>query len=107
MKFVFLFQIVHFLYVIMVFYKHLIVFMVWKSWQRASCLGRRPTINPSETLSFLETEPDFLSSRPEPEVFGGRFYRHVRHPSPDGLAEVFHYFTVFNFSIGVSYSLIL
>ncbi|WCJ21917.1 RING/U-box superfamily protein [Euphorbia peplus] len=62
--------------------------------ERASCLGRRASVNP-ETVSFLdteaetetETEPVFLSSRPEPEVFGSRYYRHVRHPSPDGLAE--------------------
>ncbi|XP_065860762.1 uncharacterized protein [Euphorbia lathyris] len=56
--------------------------------ERASCLGRRASVNP-ETVSFLDTEPEpaFLSSRPEPEVFGSRYYRHVRHPSPDGLAE--------------------
>lgn len=41
-----------------------------------------------ETVSFLDSEPDFVTSRPESEVFGGRCYRHVRHPSPEGLAEV-------------------
>ncbi|KDP35178.1 hypothetical protein JCGZ_10712 [Jatropha curcas] len=55
--------------------------------ERAFCLGRRATVNP-ETLSFLDTDPAFVSSRPEPEVFGSRYYRHVRHPSPDGLAEI-------------------
>ncbi|KAF2325769.1 hypothetical protein GH714_039496 [Hevea brasiliensis] len=55
--------------------------------ERASCLGRRATVNP-ETLSFLDTDPAFVTSRPGPEVFGSRYYRHVRHPSPDGLAEM-------------------
>ncbi|KAJ9174005.1 hypothetical protein P3X46_017080 [Hevea brasiliensis] len=55
--------------------------------ERASCLGRRATVNP-ETFSFLDTDPAFVTSRPEPEVLGSRYYRHVRHPSPDGLAEI-------------------
>ncbi|XP_050237127.1 E3 ubiquitin-protein ligase MBR2-like [Mercurialis annua] len=55
--------------------------------ERASCLGRRAAANP-DTLSFLDSEPAFLSSRPEPEVFGSRYHRHVRHPSPEGLAEI-------------------
>ncbi|OAY50408.1 uncharacterized protein LOC110614318 [Manihot esculenta] len=55
--------------------------------ERASCLGRRATVNP-ETLSFLDTDPVFVTSHPEPRVFGRRYYRHVRHPSPDGLAEM-------------------
>ncbi|XP_021810887.1 uncharacterized protein LOC110754158 [Prunus avium] len=50
------------------------------------CLARR-TVSP-ETVSFLDSEPDFVTSRPESEVFGGRCYRHVRHPSPEGLAEI-------------------
>lgn len=44
-------------------------------------------MNP-ETLPFLDTDAAFVASYPESEVFGSRYYRHVRHPSPDGLAEV-------------------
>ncbi|KAG6752906.1 hypothetical protein POTOM_042946 [Populus tomentosa] len=51
------------------------------------CIVRRAAVNP-ETLSFLDTDPAFITSRPEPEVFGTRYYRHIRHPSPDGLAEI-------------------
>ncbi|XVF50613.1 hypothetical protein PTKIN_Ptkin04bG0115600 [Pterospermum kingtungense] len=53
-----------------------------------SCIARR-TVNP-ETLSFLDSDSAFISTRPEPNFFGvgGRYYRHVRHPSPDGLAEI-------------------
>ena len=54
--------------------------------QRASCLGRRAAVNP-ETLSFLDTDSVFVTSRPEAELFGSRYYRHVRHPSPDGLGD--------------------
>lgn len=50
-------------------------------------MARRAAVNP-ETLSFLDTDPAFVTSRSEPEVFGTRYYRHVRHPSPDGFAEV-------------------
>ncbi|XWS50769.1 hypothetical protein CRYUN_Cryun12cG0116200 [Craigia yunnanensis] len=51
-----------------------------------SCLARR-TVNP-ETLSFLDSDSAFISTRPEPDFFGARYYRHVRHPSPEGLAEI-------------------
>ncbi|KAM1129652.1 hypothetical protein ACFX13_040130 [Malus domestica] len=50
------------------------------------CFARR-NVSP-ETISFLDSEPDFVSSRPESEVFGSRCFRHVRHPSPEGLAEI-------------------
>ncbi|XP_062026495.1 uncharacterized protein LOC133742830 isoform X2 [Rosa rugosa] len=50
------------------------------------CLARR-TVNP-DTISFLDSEPEFLLSRPGSEVFGSRCYRHVRHASPEGLAEI-------------------
>lgn len=54
-------------------------------WQR-SCVTRR-TVNP-ETFSFLDSDSAFISTRPESNFFGARYCRHVRHPSPDGLAEV-------------------
>lgn len=56
-----------------------------KSWQRP-CLGRR-AVNP-EPISFLDSDSDYVSSRPGLEVFGTRYYRHARHPSPEGFAEV-------------------
>uniref|UniRef100_A0A2P2KB25 RING-type E3 ubiquitin transferase n=1 Tax=Rhizophora mucronata TaxID=61149 RepID=A0A2P2KB25_RHIMU len=55
--------------------------------ERSSCLTRRAAVNP-ETLSFLDTDPAFPPPRLEPEVFGTRYYRHLRHPSPDGFAEI-------------------
>ncbi|XWS60971.1 hypothetical protein CRYUN_Cryun07bG0085000 [Craigia yunnanensis] len=51
-----------------------------------SSIARR-TLNP-ETLSFLDSDSAFISTRPEPDFFGARYYRHVRHPSPEGLAEI-------------------
>ncbi|KAH7549361.1 hypothetical protein JRO89_XS13G0019800 [Xanthoceras sorbifolium] len=54
--------------------------------ERSSCLARR-TVNP-ESLSFLDSDFPSVPPRPELDVFGPRYYRHVRHPSPDGLAEV-------------------
>lgn len=57
----------------------------YSCWQR-SCLARRTVI--PEPTSFFDTEPDFLSERSASEDFGARYYRHVRHPSPEGLAEV-------------------
>ncbi|XVF11372.1 hypothetical protein REPUB_Repub08aG0022300 [Reevesia pubescens] len=51
-----------------------------------SCTARR-TENP-ETLSFLDSDSAFISTRPEPDFLGSRYYRHVRHPSPEGLAEI-------------------
>ncbi|KAG6672936.1 hypothetical protein I3842_16G084100 [Carya illinoinensis] len=50
------------------------------------CLSRR-TVNP-EPISFLDSDPDYVSRLPGPEVFGSRYYRHARHPSPEGLAEI-------------------
>ena len=41
-----------------------------------------------EAPLFLDTDPGFVTSFPEQEVFGTRYYRHIRHPSPDGLARV-------------------
>ncbi|KAM6569232.1 hypothetical protein CsatB_017217 [Cannabis sativa] len=49
-----------------------------------SCTARR-TVTPEP--SFFDSEPDFLLERPGSEVFGARYFRHVRHPSPEGLAE--------------------
>ncbi|XVE58753.1 hypothetical protein DITRI_Ditri04bG0194400 [Diplodiscus trichospermus] len=51
-----------------------------------SCVARR-TVNP-ETLSFLDSDSAFISTHPESNPFGARYYRHVRHPSPEGLAEI-------------------
>ncbi|KAL5142902.1 E3 ubiquitin-protein ligase MBR1 [Glycine soja] len=54
--------------------------------ERSSYFGRR-TVKP-ESFSFLDDEPDIFAARPGLEPFGtARFYRHVPHPSPDGLAE--------------------
>lgn len=50
-----------------------------------SCLGRRTTVNP-ESLLFLDSDSDIPTAR-SLEVSRSRYYRHVRHPSPDGLAE--------------------
>ncbi|KAM6593574.1 uncharacterized protein LOC133029084 [Cannabis sativa] len=50
-----------------------------------SCTARR-TVTPEP--SFFDSEPDFLLERPGSEVFGARYFRHVRHPSPEGLAEI-------------------
>ncbi|MBA0604457.1 hypothetical protein Godav_017116, partial [Gossypium davidsonii] len=57
-----------------------------------SYIARR-TVNP-ETLSFLDSDSAFISSRPEPDFFGSRYYRHARHPSPEGLAEVCPHLTL-------------
>ncbi|KAJ7975164.1 RING/U-box superfamily protein [Quillaja saponaria] len=55
--------------------------------ERPPCLGRR-TVNP-ETISFLDSDPDFLTTRVGSEVFGtSNYYHHVRHPSSEGLAEI-------------------
>ncbi|XVF53863.1 hypothetical protein PTKIN_Ptkin05aG0133400 [Pterospermum kingtungense] len=48
-----------------------------------SCLTRG-TLNP-ETLSFLDSDSAFISTRPEPHFFGARYYRHV---PPDDFAEI-------------------
>lgn len=54
--------------------------------QRSSHGGRR-MVN-SEDISFFDAESEFVSSRPQLDVFGSRLHRHVRHRSPEGLAEV-------------------
>lgn len=43
----------------------------------------RRAVNP-EPISFVDSDPDF----PGPEVIGTRYYRHARHPSPEGIAEI-------------------
>ncbi|GKV23607.1 hypothetical protein SLEP1_g33315 [Rubroshorea leprosula] len=57
------------------------------SHRERSCLPRR-TVTP-EAFSFLDSDSGFVSSHPEPDFFASRYYRHVRHPSPEGLAEIF------------------
>lgn len=41
-----------------------------------------------EAISFCDAEPDLGMSRPRLDVFNSRHHRHLRHPSPEGLAEV-------------------
>lgn len=41
-----------------------------------------------EAVSFCNAEPDPGMSGPRLDVFNSRPHRHVRHPSPEGLAEV-------------------
>lgn len=55
-----------------------------QSWQRP--FSRR-AVNP-EPISFLDSDSDYVPTLPGSEVFGTRYYRHARHPSPEGLAEV-------------------
>ncbi|KAK7364103.1 hypothetical protein VNO80_12497 [Phaseolus coccineus] len=55
--------------------------------ERSSYFGRR-TVRP-EKFSFLDDESDVFTARSGLDPFGtARFYRHVPHPSPDGLAEI-------------------
>ncbi|XP_031254161.1 E3 ubiquitin-protein ligase MBR1 [Pistacia vera] len=54
--------------------------------ERSSCIPRR-TVTP-DSLPFPDSDPAFGFGRPELDVFGPRYYRHLRHPSPDGLAEI-------------------
>ncbi|XP_061353245.1 uncharacterized protein LOC133298023 [Gastrolobium bilobum] len=55
--------------------------------ERPSYFGRR-TVNP-ESISFMDDDPDIFNSRPGLESFGSaRYYRHLPHPSSDGLAEI-------------------
>ncbi|GLT48869.1 hypothetical protein SLA2020_224600 [Shorea laevis] len=58
------------------------------SHRERSCLPRR-TVTP-EAFSFLDSDSGFASSHPEPDFFGTRYRRHARHPSPEGLAEIFY-----------------
>ncbi|KAH9778825.1 RING-type domain-containing protein [Citrus sinensis] len=59
------------------------------------CLARR-TMN--SEFPFPDFDSPFALARPELDVFGPRYYRHVRHPSPDGLAELWTppFYMVFN-----------
>ena len=57
--------------------------------QRPSCPTRRATN--SEHISFHDSDPTIGMMRPGSDVFGPRYYRHVRHRSPEGLAEVWLY----------------
>ncbi|KAJ7970338.1 RING/U-box superfamily protein [Quillaja saponaria] len=55
--------------------------------ERPLCLERR-TVKP-ETVSFLDSEPEYLITRVGSEVYGtSRYYRHVRNPYSEGLAEI-------------------
>ncbi|KAI8542828.1 hypothetical protein RHMOL_Rhmol08G0169700 [Rhododendron molle] len=56
--------------------------------QRASCSTRR-MVNP-EPMSYMDSDRYFEMRRSELDVFGSRYHRHVRHPSPEGLAEGLH-----------------
>ncbi|KAE8124883.1 hypothetical protein FH972_019728 [Carpinus fangiana] len=47
----------------------------------------RRAVNP-EPISFLDSDSDYVPTLPGSEVFGTRYYRHARHPSPEGLAEI-------------------
>ncbi|KAI6707760.1 hypothetical protein NL676_010722 [Syzygium grande] len=51
------------------------------------CVWRRRTVNPEEFV--LESDPAFGNTHLGPETYvpGPRRYRHIRHPSPEGLAE--------------------
>lgn len=49
-------------------------------------LSRR-AVNP-EPISFLDSDSDYVHTLPGSEVFGTRCYRHARHPSPEGIAEI-------------------
>ncbi|KAK7380062.1 hypothetical protein VNO78_32430 [Psophocarpus tetragonolobus] len=55
--------------------------------ERSSYFGRR-TVKP-ESFSFQGDETDIFTARPGLEPFDtARFYGHVPHPSPNGLAEI-------------------
>lgn len=54
--------------------------------ERPSCPTRRATN--SEHISFHDSDPTIGMMRPGSDVFGPRYYRHVRHRSPEGLAEI-------------------
>ncbi|KAL2321158.1 hypothetical protein Fmac_030127 [Flemingia macrophylla] len=55
--------------------------------ERRSYFGKR-TGN-LESFSFLDDDPEIFTSRPGLDSFGtSRFYRHVPHPSSEGLAEI-------------------
>lgn len=58
----------------------------------------------SESLSFLDSDFAFAPPRPYLDAFGPRYYRHVRHPSPDGLAEVCGFVQLDSFSLFFSIS---
>ncbi|RDX64015.1 E3 ubiquitin-protein ligase MBR1, partial [Mucuna pruriens] len=55
--------------------------------ERPCYFGRR-TVKP-ESFPFVDDDPDIFAARPGLEPFGtARFYRHVPHPSSDGLAQI-------------------
>ncbi|KAL5544873.1 hypothetical protein UlMin_008657 [Ulmus minor] len=56
------------------------------SHRERSCIARR-AVSP-EPPSFFDSEPDFFPERPGSDVFGARYLRHVRHHSPEDLAEI-------------------
>ncbi|CAN1151644.1 Probable E3 ubiquitin-protein ligase RHG1A [Linum perenne] len=52
------------------------------------CLPRRAAVDP-EAFSFWDADPAaFGTLRPETEMSGSRYYRHLRRAPPDGLAEM-------------------
>lgn len=53
-------------------------------------------MNP-EPMSFMDSDRYFEMRCSELDVFGSRYHRHIRHPSPEGLAEVsqIHLFHIF------------
>ncbi|XP_057952557.1 uncharacterized protein LOC131146788 [Malania oleifera] len=54
--------------------------------ERSSCNARR-TANP-EHIPLLDPDSAFGRMHPGSDIFGARYYRHVRHHSPEGLAEI-------------------
>uniref|UniRef100_A0A5B7APM5 RING-type E3 ubiquitin transferase n=1 Tax=Davidia involucrata TaxID=16924 RepID=A0A5B7APM5_DAVIN len=54
--------------------------------ERSSCSARR-TVNP-EHIPFLDSDRALGTARHGLDVFGARYHRHVRHRSPEGLAEI-------------------
>ncbi|KAK9278501.1 hypothetical protein L1049_028067 [Liquidambar formosana] len=54
--------------------------------ERSSYTARR-TANP-EHISLLDFDSAFGPTHSGSDVFGARYYRHVRHRSPEGLAEI-------------------
>ncbi|WOH03387.1 hypothetical protein DCAR_0622784 [Daucus carota subsp. sativus] len=54
--------------------------------ERSSFGGRRRVNH--EAISFFDADLDQGMSRPRLSVFSSRPQRHVRHPSPEGLAEI-------------------
>ncbi|KAA8541291.1 hypothetical protein F0562_025254 [Nyssa sinensis] len=55
--------------------------------QRESSYSARRRVNP-EHMPFLDSDHALGMARPGSDVFGARYHRHVRHRSPEGLAEM-------------------